>query len=92
MPLDSRDKRASAIGVGFPVRTLLPVPDPDPENQGDRQQVSYAYRGINAGGVVAEAETLSAAVGGAILIYAEASRRRKRAEEEAVIVALSDLM
>ena len=43
MPIDSRDKRASALREG-----LLPLPDSAALNQGDRQQVLWQYRGIDA--------------------------------------------
>lgn len=42
MPIDTADKRASAIH--FP----LPVPDAMTLNQGDRQQVTWNYRGLLA--------------------------------------------
>lgn len=42
MPVNTRDKRASALH--FP----LPTPDVGAENQGDRQQVTWNYRGILA--------------------------------------------
>jgi hypothetical protein len=46
MAIDTRDKRASAIGVANIFRMLLPNPDPEAETQGDRQQMSFVYRGI----------------------------------------------
>lgn len=49
MPIDTADKRASAIHVRLPWRGLLPFPDAAVENQADRQQVSGLYRGILAG-------------------------------------------
>jgi hypothetical protein len=51
MALDTRDKRASAINVGLPWR-ILPNPDGLALDQGDRQQVAYIYRGIDAGQTV----------------------------------------
>lgn len=47
MAIDTRDKRASAIGVALPWRSLLPAPD-GVLDQGDRQQVALHYRGIAA--------------------------------------------
>ena len=49
MPVDSRDKRSSAINVGSPWRALLPVPD-GTIGQADRQHVPFMYRGITASG------------------------------------------
>lgn len=46
--INTRDKRASAIGVASPFRVVLPVPDPQPEDQGDRQQLDFTYRGLLA--------------------------------------------
>ena len=43
MAVDTPDKRASALREG-----LLPLPDGAALNQGDRQQVLWQYRGINA--------------------------------------------
>lgn len=48
MPLDSRDKRSSAINISSPWRGMLPTPDGAALNQGDRQQVALMYRGIAA--------------------------------------------
>ena len=49
MALDSRDKRASALGVAVATFALvLPNPDGATLDQGDRQQVSFCYRGILA--------------------------------------------
>lgn len=48
--MDTRNKRASA--VGFALATLLVLPAPDGTVvQADRQHVSYAYAGIDAGAV-----------------------------------------
>lgn len=47
MPIDSRDKRASAISPTLPWRGLYPVPD-GALNQGDRQQADLMYRGLLA--------------------------------------------
>ena len=52
MPIDSRDKRASAISVTLPWRGMLPVPD-GTLVQGDRQQVALMYRGILASAAIA---------------------------------------
>jgi hypothetical protein len=48
MTLNTRDKRGSAIGVGLPFRHVLPNPDPQAEDQADRQQLEFLYRGILA--------------------------------------------
>ncbi len=47
MPIDTRDKRSSAVHVSLPWRGELPAPDGS-LNQGDRQQAAQQYRGINA--------------------------------------------
>jgi hypothetical protein len=44
--VDTRDKRASVLGLGL--ASLLVLPSPTALDQGDRQQVSYSYRGIAA--------------------------------------------
>jgi len=49
--MDTRDKRASSIFAGSPWRTTLPVADGS-LSQGDRQHVSFLYRGIAATVVV----------------------------------------
>jgi hypothetical protein len=48
MSIDTRDKRASCLGIDGPYRFVLPNPDAGAEDQGDRQQVGFKYRGINA--------------------------------------------
>ncbi len=48
MALDSVSKRMSAINVGCPWRSSLPIPD-NAINQSDRQHVSLMYTGIPAG-------------------------------------------
>lgn len=45
MGVDTRDKRASAIGIGLPFRVL---PNPGTIDQPDRQHVGYLYRAITA--------------------------------------------
>jgi hypothetical protein len=52
MPIDSRDKRSSAIMPNLPWRNMLPAPDGS-WNQADRQHVALMYRGILAGGAAA---------------------------------------
>lgn len=47
MAVDTRNKRASAIGIGLALRLVLPAPDASVD-QPDRQQVSYSYAGISA--------------------------------------------
>lgn len=49
MAVDTRDKRGSCIGLASPWRSVLPNPDAAAEDQGDRQQLAYSYRGILAG-------------------------------------------
>lgn len=49
MPVDTRDKRASCIGIDGPYRRLLPNPDAAAETVGDRQQLAYKYSGISSG-------------------------------------------
>lgn len=63
MAIDSRDKRASCIGIDGAYRFVLPNPDAGAENQGDRQQMAFKYRGINASPPV---------VGGGLLIRMQA--------------------
>lgn len=46
MAIDTRDKRASVLGFGL--ASLLILPAPGVLDQGDRQQLAYAYRGIQA--------------------------------------------
>lgn len=50
MAVDTRDKRASVLGLGL--ASLLVVPSPGTITQPDRQQVAYCYRGIAAGAAV----------------------------------------
>jgi hypothetical protein len=68
MAVDTRDKRASVIGVSLPSGRLLPLRDGsvDPE---DFEQLAYTYRGIAAGEPVAVS-------GGGLFILMR--RRRKR--------------
>jgi len=54
MPVDTRDKRSSALLVSLPWRGLLPLPD-GALNQGDRQHVGLMYRGIPAAAAAAPA-------------------------------------
>ena len=49
MPLDSREKRASAVTVGLPWRGMYPVGD-GTIAQGARPQAAAFYRGIAASG------------------------------------------
>jgi hypothetical protein len=51
MPLDSRNKRASALGIGLAALVVLPAPD-GTVVQADRQQVAYCYAGISAQALV----------------------------------------
>jgi len=53
MAVDTRDKRASCIGLGLPVPSVLPQPDGDIDAP-DRLQVAFCYAGI----AVAEAIVL----------------------------------
>lgn len=47
MAIDTRDKRASMIGLGLPFVRVLPNPESvDPMDLGDRQQMLFMYRGI----------------------------------------------
>jgi hypothetical protein len=49
MALDTADKRASALGVAVATLALvLPTPDGLALSQGDRQHVTFSYRGIAA--------------------------------------------
>lgn len=51
MPVDTRNKRSSAIQTMIPWRGMLPVPD-GTVGQADRQHVAYIYAGISASGAV----------------------------------------
>lgn len=44
----TRDERASIVGLLAPWAIVLPSPDPDAIDPGDRQQVAYSFRGIIA--------------------------------------------
>jgi hypothetical protein len=48
MAVDTREKRASIIGLGLAAALVLPTPDASVVLQ-DRQQVAFAYAGIDAG-------------------------------------------
>ena len=48
---DTRNKRASAIGIDFPWQHTYPNPD-GTINQADRQQTAYKYSGILASSLV----------------------------------------
>ena len=52
MALDTRNKRASALGIALVSLIALPAPDGAALDQGDRQHVTACYRGINASTVV----------------------------------------
>lgn len=71
MALDTRNKRASVIGLDAPYRAVYPNPDVGAEGQDDRQQIAYKYPGILAGGFVPPV----AGNGGAYIII---FRRRRR--------------
>ena len=47
MAVDTRDKRASAVGILLPWHHMLPLADTTID-QGDRQQTAWSYRGILA--------------------------------------------
>jgi hypothetical protein len=60
MAVDTRDKRASVLGLGL--AALLVLPQPGTLDQGDRQQTAYSYRGIEADeAVVIEGDLVTAA-------------------------------
>lgn len=48
MAIDTRDRRASCLGINGPYRFILPNPDAAAEDQGDRQQMAFSYPGILA--------------------------------------------
>ena len=48
MAIDTRDKRASALGFGFS-GIAPPLPDGNISSQADRQHMAGVYRGILAG-------------------------------------------
>jgi hypothetical protein len=47
--IDTRNKRASALGIALPGRAVFPNPDGSLGNQADRQHIAYGYPGILAG-------------------------------------------
>lgn len=49
--LDTRNKRASAIGLAFTALSVLPAPDAA-VSQADRQHVAYCYAGISVGQLI----------------------------------------
>lgn len=46
MSIDTRQKRASSIGMARPWMVQLPVPDGTITSAADRQQVAYRYTGV----------------------------------------------
>lgn len=50
--MDTRNKRASALGIGLAALVVLPAPD-GAISQADRQQTAYSYAGISAQALVA---------------------------------------
>lgn len=59
--MNTRNKRASALGVGLAALVVLPVPDGSVD-QPDRQQVTAVYAGMPAG-VLESYETVGFAAG-----------------------------
>lgn len=55
MAIDTRDKRASILGLVAGITLVLPNPDAAAETQGDRQQLAFSYPGILAGATVGPA-------------------------------------
>lgn len=53
MAVDTRDKRASCLGIAGTPAFVAHNPDGS-FSQADRQQAAYAYRGILAGGAAEE--------------------------------------
>lgn len=52
MAVDTRDKRASVLGLAL--ASLLVLPEPGTLDQPDRQHVAYSYRGITAEEIVVD--------------------------------------
>lgn len=50
--LDSRNKRASALGIALAPGRVYPNPDGSLANQGDRQQMAYSYAGVETPEVI----------------------------------------
>lgn len=50
MAVDTRDKRASCVGLDGHCCFLLPNPDAGAEDAGDRAQLAWKYRGLFDGG------------------------------------------
>ncbi len=48
MPIDTRDRRSSVVGLLKPYSLILPTPDASAEENPDRQQLAYSYSGIAA--------------------------------------------
>lgn len=61
MAVDTRDKRASILGLGLALRLVLP--NPGAIDQPDRQQLAYSYRGITTGTPVAQINQIIEATG-----------------------------
>lgn len=58
--MDTRDKRASVLGLGL--ASLLVLPSPGTLDQGDRQQTTFCYRGIlAAAAIVIEGDIITTA-------------------------------
>ena len=70
MALDTRNKRASALGVAVATFALvLPNPDGLTLDQGDRQQTAFVYRGILARlPILHLPETIHLKAGGSLLM------------------------
>lgn len=84
MAVDTRDKRASCLGIAGPYRVVFPNPDGATTEEGDRQQVAYAYSGIEAG------EAITVTVGVKVHSRARQFRRISRGHPEAAQVTRSN--
>lgn len=60
MAVDTRDKRASALGIVAPLVPTFPLADGNIANQADRQNAAFSYTGILASSPVAQTVRQSA--------------------------------
>lgn len=91
MAVDTRNKRASALGVALAVTLTLPAPD-GTVGQPDRQHAAYSYAGIEAAeeniGTVADVEVVATAVTSATVTATSVTS----ADLTATVVTSADLI
>jgi len=90
MAVDTRNKRASCLGLGLAALLVLPAPDAAVET-GDRAHVAYCYAGIDAGSpvvvVTPSSRTLTVAAQSRVLTVPSASRTLTVPAESRVVTA-----